>query len=140
MFSRACKYAIKIMIYVAGNEKEERHTGLKEISMAIGSPEAFSAKILQQLVKSKLLESYKGPFGGFELMKNREIRLADIHTAIDGDQLVEECILELQSCSSKNPCPLHDRFMLIRSHLKETMLSTDIRDEKLHKDLSKLNG
>ncbi|MCR9067029.1 MAG: Rrf2 family transcriptional regulator, partial [Cytophagales bacterium] len=65
MFSRACEYAIKIMIYIASNQQENRKTGLKEVTEAIGSPEAFTAKILQQLVKSGLLESYKGPSGGF---------------------------------------------------------------------------
>ena len=70
MFSRACEYAIKIMIYVAGNE-ENRRIGLKEITGAIDSPEAFTAKILQQLVKSKLLDSFKGPNGGFKLVENK---------------------------------------------------------------------
>ena len=52
MFSRACEYAIKIMIYIAANEQEGQRTGLKEVTEAIGSPEAFTAKILQQLVKN----------------------------------------------------------------------------------------
>lgn len=131
MFSRACEYAIKIMIYIAGKEQLDKRTGLKEITEAIGSPEAFTAKILQQLVKSKLLESFKGPSGGFELMNDKEIRLADIVTAIDGDKLLEECVLGFDECSSRNPCPVHDKFLTIRTQMKETLLSTDIRDEAL---------
>ena len=130
MFSRACEYAIKIMIYIAGNEQEGRRTGVKEISEAIKSPEAFSAKILQQLVKSDLLVSYKGPTGGFEL-KDNKIKLVDIVRAIDGNKLMEDCVLGFETCSGKNPCPVHFRFIEIREQLNETLLSTEIRDPEL---------
>lgn len=140
MFSRACEYAIKIMIYIASNERIGKRTGLKEVTEAIGSPEAFTAKILQQLVKAKLLESFKGPMGGFELVKDKEIRLVDIVTIIDGNKLIEECVLGLESCSSRNPCPVHDKFSTIRNQLKETLLSTDLRDESLTNDPEKLKS
>ncbi|WP_421765139.1 RrF2 family transcriptional regulator [Ekhidna sp.] len=131
MFSRACEYAIKIMIYIAGNEQEGRRTGVKEISEAINSPVAFSAKILQQLVKSELLISYKGPTGGFELAPKKQIKLVDIVKAIDGNKLLESCVLGLENCSGKNPCPVHFKFIEIRDQLKETLLSTEIRDPEL---------
>lgn len=140
MFSRACEYAIKIMIYIAGNEQEDRRTGLREVTEAIGSPEAFTAKILQQLVKSKLLDSFKGPSGGFELMKNKEIRLADVVLVIDGEKLMEECVLGLDECSSRNPCPVHEKFLLVRNQLKETLLSTDVRDPELLTNLNTLKN
>jgi Rrf2 family transcriptional regulator, iron-sulfur cluster assembly transcription factor len=140
MFSRACEYAIKIMIYIAANELKGKRTGLKEVTEAIDSPEAFTAKILQQLAKSKLLNSFKGPAGGFELVKNQEIRLIDIVVAIDGDKLLEDCVLGLPACSSRNPCPVHNKFLLIRNQLKETLLSTDLRDENLLDSTKKLKG
>lgn len=138
MFSKACEYAIKIMIYIAANEQKEQLTGLKEITKAIGSPLAFTAKILQQLVKGKLLNSFKGPTGGFELADSKEIRLVDVVSVMDGNKLLEECVLGLAYCSSRNPCPVHDKFVAIRSHLKETLLSTDIRDKELLKNYEKL--
>lgn len=119
------------MIYIAGNEQGGRRTGVKEISESINSPEAFTAKILQQLVKAGLLSSYKGPTGGFELAPNKKIKLVDIVKAIDGNKLLENCVLGLETCSSKNPCPVHFRFVEIREQLNETLLSTDIRDPEL---------
>lgn len=140
MFSRACEYAIKIMIYVAANEKEGRRTGLREVIDAIDSPAAFTAKILQQLVKGKLLNSFKGPSGGFELMKNKEIKLMDVVAIIDGERLMEECVLGLSSCSGNNPCPVHEKYVSIRTLLKESLLVTDIRDPELLRDVSKLKN
>ncbi|MEP1095600.1 MAG: Rrf2 family transcriptional regulator [Cyclobacteriaceae bacterium] len=133
MFSRACEYAIKIMIYIAANESKGKRKGLKEVTEAIGSPEAFTAKILQQLVKGNLLKSFRGPTGGFVINSEKDIRLHDVVKTIDGDHLMEDCVLGLNECSSTNPCPVHDKFLLVKNQLTETLLSTKINDEELLK-------
>lgn len=131
MFSKACEYAIKIMIYIATNEKNGRRAGLKEVAEATGSPEAFTAKILQQLVKARLLKSFRGPSGGFVLNEREGINVHDVVIAIDGERLLEDCVLGFPECSSENPCPMHSKFAAIRSMLIDTLLSTLIRDEEL---------
>jgi len=73
MFSKACKYAINAMIYISTLPKGNDRVGLKEISQAINSPEAFTAKILQLLVRENLLSSIKGPNGGLRCMRNQVI-------------------------------------------------------------------
>ncbi len=140
MFSRACEYAIKIMIYIAANEQEGKRTGLKEVTEAISSPEAFTAKILQQLVKNDLLLSFRGPSGGFILNDKKEIRLHDIVVAIDGTHLLNDCILGLNECSSANPCPVHDKFLLVKNQLTESLLSTRVNDEALLKGKNSLKN
>ena len=45
MFSKTCEYALKIMMYLAVHQPENRLVGLKEIAQAIDSPVAFTAKI-----------------------------------------------------------------------------------------------
>lgn len=133
MFSRACEYAIKIMIYIAANEQEGQRTGLKEVTEAIGSPEAFTAKILQQLVKNDLLQSFRGPNGGFILTDKKEVNLKDIVVAIDGTRLIEDCVLGLEECSADNPCPIHDKYARVKNELMGTLLSTEINDKALLK-------
>lgn len=118
------------MIHVAGYQEEEKRVGLKEIAGATESPEAFTAKILQQLVKAGLLKSYKGPTGGFEL-SGSEIKLIDVVAAIDGRKLMDECVLGFSTCSGANPCPVHEKFVPIRELLNETLLSTNILDPAL---------
>ena len=131
MFSKACEYAIKIMIYLAEAEQANRRTGLHEITKAVKSPEAFTAKILQQLVKYRLLSSFKGPSGGYQLIKDKQVILIDIVKAVDGDKLLEECVLGFDVCSGENPCPVHHRFVGIRDQLKDTLLSFEIGDKNL---------
>lgn len=129
MFSKACEYALKIMIYLRSVQEENKLAGLKDIASAIDSPEAFTAKILQQLVRAGLLQSLRGPSGGFKIM-DRPINLLEVVTAIDGDGIVKSCVLGLEECSSKHPCPAHDKFLAIRDHLKGVLSTTNLSELK----------
>jgi len=129
MFSKACEYAIRAMVYVAQKSRHGGKVGIKEIAKGIGSPEAFLAKILQDLSRKELLLSVKGPNGGFYIDNRRSrVTLGEIVTAIDGDQLFIGCGLGLKACSEKNPCPIHDEFKMIRKRL-QVMLDTTRVDE-----------
>jgi Rrf2 family iron-sulfur cluster assembly transcriptional regulator len=55
MFSKACEYGIRAAIYIAQQSMQNRKSGLKEIAEAIASPEAFTSKILQTLVRHKVI-------------------------------------------------------------------------------------
>lgn len=128
MFSKACEYGIKSMIYIAQQDAEGR-VGLKEISEATKSPLAFTAKILQILTRDGLLVSLKGPTGGFSLSKDADdISLASIVSAIDGDQIYTGCGLGLESCSEIKPCPLHFKFAKVRGQLSEMLHTTRLRE------------
>lgn len=111
------------MIYIAQQSNDKNRVSLIEIAEKINSPAPFTAKILQQLVKNKLINSNKGPNGGFEvpIEKLEVIKLSDIVTVLDGDTVFEGCALGLSECDEKHPCPLHFKFVEIREQLK-TML------------------
>lgn len=129
MFSKACEYALKIMIYLCSVEQESELTGLNSIAKAIDSPTAYTAKILQQLVKEQLLESLRGPRGGFKVAQ-RPITLHEIVVAIDGERLLSSCVLGLKECGGEHPCPAHDKFVAIRDHLNGVLATTYLRDMK----------
>ncbi|SIN81964.1 RrF2 family transcriptional regulator [Algoriphagus halophilus] len=129
MFSKACEYALKIMIYLFSVQSEGNLAGLKEVAKAIDSPEAFTAKILQVLVRAGLLQSLRGPSGGFRVV-DRPITMLEVVIAIDGDRIVKNCVLGLEECSSSHPCPAHDKFMAIRDHLKGVLTTTQLKELK----------
>lgn len=128
MFSKACEYGIKATIYIAMQSLQGRRVSLKEIAEKVDSPTAFTAKILHQLAKSDLLVSTKGPSGGFQIEKERidDIKLADIVLAIDGESIYEGCGLGLDKCNANKPCPVHDKFMVIRDELKIMLQNTSL--------------
>ena len=60
-----------------------------KISKAYGLPTEYLLQVMQQLVKSGILTSKKGPNGGFNLAKPAtEITMLEILEAIDGPVLV----------------------------------------------------
>ena len=128
MFSKACEYGIKASIYIAMQSLQGRRVSLKEIAEKVDSPTAFTAKILHQLAKNNLLDSTKGPAGGFQIEKERidDIKLADIVFAIDGDSIYEGCGLGLDKCNANKPCPVHDKFVVIRDELKQMLRNTSL--------------
>lgn len=129
MFSKACEYAIRAMLYIAQKAEPGIKIGIKEISKGIGAPEHFLAKILQDLSRKGIVQSIKGPNGGFYLddsaMKNT---LADIVRAVDGDKLFTGCGLGLKTCSEKTPCPLHDEFKIIRKKVHQMLESATVAE------------
>ncbi len=107
------------MIFVAQKSKDGRKVGIKEIANGIDSPEHFIAKILQELRRRELVQSVKGPNGGFYLdEQSMERSLADIVRVIDGDRLLTGCGLGLKQCSEKQPCPIHHEFKKIRKEIQ----------------------
>ncbi len=116
----------------ACSEKGERLT-LTEIASKTDSPQAFTAKVLQQLSKAGLIDSMKGPNGGFSLptAKALKVKLSHVVKAIDGDAIYTGCGLGLKECSDKRPCPLHDHFLQVRKDLRRMLEGTSIEELSL---------
>ncbi|NHE56504.1 RrF2 family transcriptional regulator [Cyclobacterium plantarum] len=128
MFSKSCEYGIKAIIYIATRSLEGERVKIREVSKGINAPEAFTAKILTSLIKEKILESRKGPYGGFIIGIQRiaEIKVSDIVSAIDGEDIYKGCGLGLEECNNSQPCPMHGKFVKIREELREMLESTTI--------------
>ncbi|MCC7246920.1 MAG: Rrf2 family transcriptional regulator [Saprospiraceae bacterium] len=130
MFSLTCEHAIKEVIFVARQSLDGQRTNLKEIAAGIESPVAYTAKILQQLVKSNFVLSTKGVNGGFEtdLNKMKSLPLMRIVEVFDGDFIANRCVLGLKSCNSTHPCPLHEKYAPVRGRLVSVLESTCMLD------------
>lgn len=115
MFSKTCEYAIRALIFIARKSKHGSKVGIKEIAAGTDAPESFVAKILHDLNKKGLVQSLKGPTGGFFLdKKSLQNSLADIVNAVDGDNIFQGCALGLNYCSEQKPCPIHEEFKKVR--------------------------
>jgi Rrf2 family iron-sulfur cluster assembly transcriptional regulator len=67
MFSKSCEYAIRSVIIICQNSQQGLKTNVKEISERAGVPEPYIAKVMQILSKARVVQSIKGPGGGFYL-------------------------------------------------------------------------
>lgn len=130
MFSKACEYGIRATLFVATQSLQKKRVVLPDLAKAIDSPLAFTAKIMQQLSRSKIVRSAKGPNGGFYMREEmaESCKLIDIVLAIDGDAIITECCLGLKKCDEEEPCPVHSSFKNIRAEIIEMLEQTSLKN------------
>ena len=128
IFSKACEYGIRATIYITQQSMNDSRSSLKDIAREIDSPEAFTAKILQMLVKHEIIISIKGSMGGFEIeqKKIKKIKLADIVHAIDGENIEKMCVIGLKKCSETSSCPVHNKYKHIKKDFLEMIQNTGL--------------
>ena len=137
MFSKTCEYGLRAVIFIAQQTKSDKKVGISTISEAIDSPQAFTAKILQQLTKHKIIQSVKGPTGGFFIdnVKLKTVTLSNIVEVLDGDTIYTGCGLGLHECNENKPCPLHFKFIAIREELRKMLENTTLLELSEDKNL-----
>ncbi len=130
MFSKSCEYALKAVVYIAQQSKFKQLATLQNISEEIGSPTAFTSKVLQKLVKADLIQSVRGKEGGYKMSKSQVLdnTALDIVVAIDGTQITEGCVLGFGKCSTKKSCLFHPQFTVVRNNIKNNLRATTIDD------------
>ncbi|PWK20754.1 RrF2 family transcriptional regulator [Xanthomarina spongicola] len=136
MLSNACQYAIRSILYLGMRSDEEHKIGVKVISKELEVPQPFLAKLLQQLNKSNLVTSTKGPYGGFYLSEtNKQHTVWDIVSLIDGNEKFNQCFLGLSKCGDDNPCPVHFTVSAFKQKLfqdfKEKTIAEFVEEIKL---------
>ncbi|MCK5136847.1 MAG: Rrf2 family transcriptional regulator [Bacteroidales bacterium] len=129
MLSNTSKYAIRAVIYLALYSSSVKKIGIKVISSELGIPTPFLGKILQMLVRHKILDSSKGPNGGFTLEKPAiDITLMEIIEIIDGADSFDTCVIKTSKCSHDAPCSMHDKIAPLRREMKSLFLTETIAD------------
>lgn len=144
MFSKACEYGIKATVYIVEHSLKNEKVSMKDVAKAIDSPEAYTSKILQQLSRNNIIQSEKGPTGGFSIDKSKIelIYLSSIVAAIDGDSIYKGCGLGFNQCNESKPCVIHHQYKSIRGDLQTMLESTLLVDlsEDIDKGLSFLKS
>lgn len=122
MFSRSCEYALQSILYITLHSKNGHAVGLKKISESQQVPLHFLGKVLQQLVKHRILNSVKGPNGGFTLnISPDKFRLMKIVETIDGSDIFDRCGIGLRKCSDQTPCPIHFQYKIVKEKIRDLL-------------------
>ena len=127
LITRETDYAIRCILHLAQNEG--RIVRVTEIAQAMHIPKNFLAKIIQRLVRSRLLTSTRGAQGGFQLAKKpAEITLLAIIESIQRCAGINDCALDHNRCTRSATCSVHPVWVKIRKEVenrlrKQTILS-----------------
>ena len=96
MLSNSSKYAIKAVLFLALNSSKENKVVVKDIAKPINVPQAYIAKLLQDLARENIISSVRGPKGGFYLSdENKNQSVLSIIAIINGEEKLKTCMLSL---------------------------------------------
>jgi len=129
MLSYTCKTAIKAIIYLSSKSENGEKAGIIEVAEHINASEHTVGKILQTLARHGLINSLKGPSGGFFINNTQQNQpISDIIEIIEGKNVFKECGLGLSQCSATHPCPIHDEYKVAREMIEKLFRENRVKD------------
>lgn len=125
MISRTSGYALEALLVIA--RRDGRMTRATELARDLDIPANYLSKILNSLARAHILESERGPAGGFRLARPAdEISFLDAVNVFEDTGSVRQCLLGRGRCRDEDACPLHARWKAVSSpvfdYLRETRL------------------
>ena len=125
MISQTAEYALRAMVFLA--IRDSAATG-QEIAQTTKVPPGYLSKLMQQLVKAKLVNSQRGIGGGFVLSRAAtEISILDVINAVDPIERIKTCPLGISS-HGFNLCPLHKRLSDATAHVEAAFAATNLSE------------
>ncbi len=122
--SKKSDYALMAVRHLALRGDRGGSASAREISEAYDIPLELLAKVLQRLVRTKLLVSVQGTRGGYRLGRPpMGITVADVIQAVDGPVTVTACSPNDHACDQYSKCSIRDPLWKIKGRILE-MLST----------------
>ena len=121
--TRWAEYGVHILAFIATEQaKGATSVGASKIAEAQGIARDYTLQILQRLREGGLLESSRGPHGGFSLSRAAsDITLGDILLAAEGETFAVICDtkpLTEQRCAADSHCGLRIVWNELRDHLE----------------------
>ncbi len=131
LVTRETDYAVRCVLYLA--REKDLVANVTEIAQAMHIPKTFLAKILQRLIRGKIVGSLRGMHGGFTLVKKPiDISLLDIMEAIQGPAGINVCAVDSKKCQRSSSCAVHPVWVDIRKEV-ERRLKKETIDKLLGK-------
>tara|TARA_Y100000590_G_C15541946_1_gene947330 strand:+ start:220 stop:657 length:438 start_codon:yes stop_codon:yes gene_type:complete len=124
------RYAVMAMADLA-KTNADRPTSLTDISLRQGISISFLEQIFLKLKRSNLVQSSRGPTGGYLLTKSpEEIKLSSIIKAVDEKVKTVACKKELKKgCNGKSiKCITHDLWDDLEIHINSFFENNTLRD------------
>lgn len=125
MISSTAKYALRTVVNLAS--QPEQFVNRSAISDVTLVPHEYLLKVLHQLEVANLVESRRGPGGGYRLLRPAdEITVLEVVLAVDRIPRITECPLGIANHAQL--CPLHQLLDDVSRNIEETFAQTKIAD------------
>ncbi len=129
MFSKTFGHALRAVTYIATHGTQGEKVALSVLAQSLSIPQPVLGKVVQELVRQGIVDSVKGPNGGFFINDSTlQTPLASILKITDGNLLFNQCALGLKQCNPNHPCSLHHHFATCRDGMIAVMVQRKIQD------------
>lgn len=109
--SKLTDYAILVMVELS---RDGETLSAHSLAERVGVEVPTASKVLKLLSGSGLLESFRGPSGGYRVARDAsEISVAEVIAAIEGPIAMTECSIEEGLCSQEERCDLRSNWQRI---------------------------
>lgn len=120
-------YALIAMAYLSSVDGGV--ASARSIAARYHIPSEILAKVLQRLVRCRLLESAHGTRGGYSLGRDpSRISVAEVVEAVDGPITLTTCSESDHECEQFVACTVRDPLWQIRDRIAESLESYSIAD------------
>jgi len=127
--SKKSDYALISMAHLASRPDGNGSSSAREISETYSIPLELLAKILQRLVRAKLLVSVQGTRGGYRLARPAaSISVADVIQSVDGPVTVTACSPDDHACDQFGTCSIRDPLWKIKNRILETLTTVSVAE------------
>jgi Rrf2 family protein len=117
--SKKADYALMAMKHLAARE-DQASCSAREIAESYQIPTELLAKVLQKLVRARLLVSVQGTRGGYRLGRPAK--------AVDGPLTVTACSDDDHECEQYSKCSIRDPLWRIRGRIVEALTAVSVAD------------
>ena len=126
LLSRTSEYALQALIYLATHGPGQLVLS-REIAAYLSVPPQYLAKILQDMAKRGVVNSYKGRGGGFALRPEAlSMPILEVLALVEGNDVFKGCLLGLKKCSDETACPVHHAWVPLKQQVLAMLAAHDI--------------
>jgi len=137
MFSTKAEYGVRVMAHLAAREGDGP-ISLAQIAEAEGLPLAYLEHLAARLRRAELVESRRGPRGGYTLARDAKgITMAEVVRALEGEIAPIECITASadgaltcvrEGQPGHEPCPTKLLWTRVQSSIVRTLTDMTLAD------------
>ena len=133
--SKKSDYALISMKHLATRSDGSASSSAREISEAYDIPLELLAKVLQRLVRARLLVSVQGTRGGYRLARHASmISVADVIQAVDGPVTVTACSTDNHNCDQYSKCSIRDPLSKIKNRILDALTTVSVQEMAAESD------
>jgi Rrf2 family protein len=118
MIPKTAEYALRAVVVLA-RDPDQAYSA-EQIAEATRLPRRYAHKVLQALVRARLVRSQSGPGGGYALVRSPEaLSILDVVSAVEPIPRIRRCPLGLETHTSL--CPLHQELDKVFASMEKAL-------------------